>query len=95
MYDRDGFFPRKGRIATDDSLVTLSVGQARPHVAQRIAFVDDTDGEGLVAIARPIIARGIAMQASLLVLREQDSGLLQPQIDRVKPIFMDRFYRHL
>jgi hypothetical protein len=94
VFGVDGLFPRKGRIAAPDSLVSQSVTERKPYVAQHITLLDSLD-EGLVAFARPLLISEIPVKIALVVLLEQNRGILQPQIDRLQPTIIDGFHGHL
>jgi hypothetical protein len=95
IYGLDGFFPRKGRVMTPDSLVDLVVREEKPYLAQRITLLDSMDDEGLVALATPIMISGIPTKVALLVLLGQNRDLLEPQMERTKPTIIEGFHRHL
>ena len=94
VFGVDGLFPRKGRIAAPDSLVSQSITERKPYLAQHITLLDSMD-EGLVAFARPLLISEIPVKVALVVLLEQNRSILQPQIDRLQPMVIDGFHGHL
>jgi len=95
IYGLNGFFPRKGRGVLPDSLVDMAIRTGRPHIAERITLTDDGDDEGLVAIANPQMIQGIPAKVILTVLMARNSSLLAPKIERIHPVMVDGFHRHL
>lgn len=95
VYGGDSLFPRRGRSVVSGSLVDLTIQGKNAHLAQHIALLDGTDEDGLVAIARPLIVSGVSAKVALVVLLEQNRDLLLPQIERLKPIIVEGFHRHL
>ena len=77
------------------SLVDLAIRGKKPYLTQRITLIDDTDEDGLVVIARPLIISGDPVKVALVVLLEQNRDLLQPQIERSNPLIVEGFHRHL
>jgi len=94
VFGVDGLFPRKGRIAAPDSLVSQSVTERKSYLVQHITLLDSMD-EGLVAFARPLLIPEIPVKVALVVLLEQNRNILQPQIDRLQPMVIDGFHGHL
>jgi hypothetical protein len=90
----DGFFPRKGRAAVPGSLVDLAIGEGKPHLVERVTFLNDRE-DGLVAIARPLIIQNSPSKVILTALLSRDRALLSPQIKNTRPVTLKRFHRHL
>lgn len=95
MYGGDSLFPRRGRTVIPGSLVDLAIKAKKPQLAQHITLLDNIDEDGLVAIARPLVISGTLAKVALVVLLEQNRDLLQPQIERSKPVIVEGFHRHL
>ena len=96
FHDRGGFFPRKGKHVIPGSLVDMAINNRKAHLARRITMLDDGIGEGLTAIASPLIDRNYgATKVALVVLLDQSGELLTPQIRRLKPAIVEGFHRHL
>ena len=94
VFGADGLFPRKGKIIASDSLVSVSLQEKKPCLAQSITLLDSMD-EGLIAIARPLVIAEIPIKVVLVVLLEQNRSIIQPQIDRLQPMVIDGFHGHL
>ena len=94
VFGADNLFPRKGRIAASDSLVTISIREKKSCLVQRITLLDTMD-EGLIALARPLIISEIPTKVVLTVLLERNKSVIQPQIDRLQPMVIDGFNGHL
>jgi hypothetical protein len=95
IYGSNTFFPRKGRIAEPGSLVEVTIKKAKSHVAERITILDETEDEGLVALASPLIASQRATKVALVVLLSRNKALLEPQIQRFRPALVSNFHGHL
>jgi hypothetical protein len=95
IYGVDGLFPRKGRSALPGSLVDMVIRTKKPHMACRITILDSRDDDGLVAIARPLVIAGSLVKVALVVILSQSKGLLQPQIERINPVEVEGFHKHL
>ncbi len=91
----DGLFPRKGRVPLPGSLVDMAIKAARPHIAERITLMDNAEDEGLVAIANPLMIQGQPAKVILTVLLSRDRRLLSAQVERLNPVTVERFHRHL
>jgi hypothetical protein len=95
VYGLNGFFPRKHRTVTPGSLVELVIKEGIPHLVKRITLQDDSEDEGLVAIANPLMIKDKPAKVVLTVLLSNDIDLLSPQVDRINPTIIERFYQHL
>ena len=91
----DGLFPRKGKGVLPGSLVDMVIKAKKPHLARRITVLDNKEDDGLVAVARPLIIGGALVKVVLVVVLSQSIGLLQPQIERTKPVEVEEFHKHL
>jgi len=94
VYGTHGLFPKKGRPVDTGSLVDLVIQHRKSHLVERITLLDDGDDEGLIAIARPLNSSK-SSKVALVVLLESDQDKIAPQIERVKPVIVERFRRHL
>ena len=91
-----GFFPRKGQKVVPDSLVDMAIKTGRAHLVRHIAILDDIEDNGLMALAQPLLLpRAKPAKVGLVVLLQGDSGKLEPQIDKTKPVVIESFHRHL
>lgn len=92
----DGFLPRKGRPVRPGSLADMAIQRKRAYMVRRISVLDDMTDEGLTAIARPLIEpdAGTVIVAEVILL-SRDGHLLGQQIDRVKPVMVEHFHRHI
>jgi hypothetical protein len=95
LYGADGLFPRKGATIIPGSLVGMAIQDKKPCFAPDITLSDISEDDGLVAIARPLIISGELTKIALVVLLAQNRSLLEPQIERLKPLTQNGFYRHL
>ncbi|AGG05900.1 hypothetical protein C1G86_1605 [Dehalococcoides mccartyi] len=91
----DGLFPRKGRAVLPGSLVDMVIKAKKPHLARRITILDSKEDDGLVAVARPLVIGGALAKVVLVVVLSHSIGLLQPQIERTKPVEVEEFHKHL
>lgn len=91
----DGFFPRKNRSVAEDSLVDMAIKAGKSCFAERITLLDEMDDEGLASIANPLLIQGVPSKVALIVLLAQNKGLLSPQIERLDPVAVEGFHRHL
>ena len=92
----EDLFPRKGRQVIPGSLVSQVILEGRPCFVRRITLLDYNDEEGLTAIAQPYASReNVTTKVALVVLLEHDGRLLQPQLERTRPIAIEHFHRHL
>jgi hypothetical protein len=89
------FFPKKGGEVVPGSLVDMTIKEGRPHIAERITLLDEMDDEGLVAIANPLMIKDRAAKVVFMALMMQNSSLLEPQVNRVNPVVVEGFHRHL
>ncbi len=92
----DGFLPRKGRPVLPGSLADMAIQNKKTYMVRQISVLDDMTDEGLTAIARPLIDAdaGTVMVAEVILL-SHDAHLLGPQIERVKPVMVEHFHRHI
>ena len=92
----DGFLPRKGSPVLPGSLADMAIQRKKAHMVCRISVLDDMTDGGLTAIARPLIDpdAGTVMVAEVILL-SHDGHVLGPQIDRVKPVMVEHFHRHI
>jgi hypothetical protein len=95
IYGGDGLFPRKGKPVHPGSLVDLVIKTKKPHLARRITILDSTEDDGLAAIARPLVIAGSPVKVVLVVMLSTNIKLLQPQIERIKPVLVEGFHKHL
>ena len=89
------FFPRKGKAVMQGSLVDMAIRGKKSYLAERVTLIDETDDEGLVALASPMIIAGVPIKVALVVLTGSDRNLLLPQIERTNPTIIKGFHRHL
>lgn len=95
VYGLDGLFPKKGRPVEPDSLVDMVIKRKRAFLAERITLLDEFDDDGLMAIASPLNISGNIKKVALTVLLRLNRNLLEPQINRTKPVVIEGFHRHL
>lgn len=95
VYGLDGLFPRKGRAALPGSLVDMAIKTGKPHIAERITLTDDWDEEGLTAIANPQVIQDFPAKVVLTVFMARDRNRLTPQVERIHPLAVEGFHRHL
>jgi hypothetical protein len=91
----DGFFPRKNRRVTPGSLVEMTIKKGRPHLVEQITLMDDMADDGLVAIANPLMIQECPAKVVLTVLMMRNRNLITPQVERICPLVVDGFHRHL
>jgi hypothetical protein len=53
------------------------------------------EDEGLVAMANPLMIHDQPAKVILIVLLSRNRELLSPQIERLNPVTIERFHRHL
>ena len=92
----DRFLPRKGRPVLPGSLADMAIQSKKAYMVRQIRVLDDMTDEGLTAIARPLIDpdAGTVMVAEVILL-SHDGHVLGPQIERVKPVMVEHFHRHI
>ena len=95
IYGVDGLFPRKGRPVVPGSLVDMVIKEKKPYLVKRITLLDSREDDGLVALARPLCISGEPAKVALVVVLSSNFRLLQPQIERISPVELEEFYRHL
>lgn len=95
VYGADGLFPRKGRTVVPGSLIDMVVKTKKSHMVRRITILDTREDDGLVAVARPLVISGDIVKVALVVMLAHNAGLLQPQIDRINPVEVEEFHKHL
>lgn len=95
VYGLEGFFPRKNRPVTPGSLVDMTIKEGKSHLVEQITLLDDADNEGLVAVANPLMIQGQPAKVTLMVLLSHNKELLSPQVEKLKPVLVERFHRHL
>ncbi len=94
FYVSPHFFPRRGQTVVAGSLVDQVRNYETPFLVERIVTSEVADND-LTAIAQPVMRGGCLDRVVLVVLLRQDMELLQPQIERLKPVVMDDFVEHL
>lgn len=95
VYGLEGFFPRKGRDVMPGSLVEMTIRKGKPHIAEYITLLDDMEDDGLVAIARPLMIQECPAKVALVVLMVRNRDLLVAQVERINPLVVKGFHRHL
>lgn len=95
VYGLDGFFPRKNRAVASGSLVEMTIEAGKPHMVEQITLMDEMEDEGFVAIANPMMIQESPAKVVLTVLMGRNRNLLAPQVERIKPIVVEGFHRHL
>jgi len=91
-----GFFPRKEHPVAPDSLADMTVKKAKPHMVEHITVVDEVEDDGLTAIAQPLfLAEPALSKVAMVVTLESERDKLRPQVRRVRPEVVKRFYKHL
>jgi hypothetical protein len=93
VYGTDGFFPRKGRSADAGSLADMAIKDGLPHLA-RVTIIN-TDEDGLIALARPLINGHGPVKVALIAVLSNEVKLIEPQIQRVKPVVAEGIHCHL
>ncbi len=92
----DGFLPRKGRTVLPGSLADLAIQNRKAYMVRQITVMDDISEEGLTAIARPLVDPDAGtVKVAQVILLANDAHLLGPQVDRAKPVIVERFHRHI
>jgi len=91
----DSFFPRKHRAVAPGSLVEMTINRGKPHLVEKITLVDGMKDDGLVAIANPMMIQGLPAKVILIVLLLHNRGLLSPQVEKLNPVTVEQFHRHL
>ena len=95
VYGMDGFFPRKNRAVAPGSLVEMTIKEGKPYLAEQITLLDDMGDDGIVAIANPFLIQKLPSKVILMVLLSQNKELILPQIERLNPVIVQGFHRHL
>ena len=95
IYGADGLFPRKGKGVIPGSLVDMVIKEKKPCLAKRISVLESRDDDSLVALASPVFVSGSPDKVTLVSLLSHNIKLLQPQIDRIQPVIIEGFHRHL
>jgi hypothetical protein len=95
IYGADGLFPRKGRSVVPGSLVDMVIKGRKPYLVRRITILDSGEDDGLVALARPLVISGAPAKVVLVVVLSHSISLLQTQIERIKPVEVEGFHKHL
>jgi len=94
MAQRD-FSRGKEKPVVPGSLVEKVIKEKKPCMVRRITLLVGREDEGLTAIARPLFISGEQAKVALVVVLFSNLKLLQPQIDRICPGEIDKFYKHL
>jgi len=95
IFGADGLFPRKGRSVVPGSLVDMVIKGRKPYLVRRITILDSGEDDGLVALARPLVISGTPAKVVLVVVLSHSISLLQTQIERIKPVEVEGFHKHL
>lgn len=96
VYGIDELFPRRGHSVIPGSLVDMTIGTGKSHLVRRITLLDDMEDDGLIAIAQPLmLPRVKPAKVGLVVLLQGDGRLLEPQIERTRPVVVESFHKHL
>lgn len=95
VYGIDRILPRKGHESSPGSLVDLTVKTGKPHLVEHITFLDERDDDGLIAITNPFMIHDIPVKVILIAMIAQDRELLNAQIERMNPLSVEGFHRHL
>jgi hypothetical protein len=73
----------------------MTIREGKAHLVEQITLLDDMDDEGLVAIANPLMIQGQPAKVILTVLLSPNRGLLSPQVEKLNPVRVEGFPRHL
>ena len=95
VYGLDGLFPRKNRTVAPGSLVDMTIKEGKTYMVEQITLLDDADDDGLVAVANPLMIQGQPAKVTLMVLLSHNRELLSPQLEKLNPVLVERFHRHL
>ena len=96
VFGLDSFFPRRGGGVTAGSLVDMAVKTGKTHLAEHITLADGIEDDELAAIAQPLIlSEAIPRKITLIALLKGDKHKLEPQVERTKPVIVERFDKHL
>ena len=87
-------FGRRGHPAVPGWPVAEAARQRCPQIAERIRTSEEGESD-LTAIAQPVLHQGQVVKVVQVVVLYQDGQLLQPQVQRVRPVKMGAFSREL
>jgi len=91
IYGADGFFPRKGHEIIPGSPVEKVIKTGKTYLINNIAFSDNIDDGGFIAIARPLILQASKPnKVALIMMLNSDSRNLEPQIEKTNPVIIER-----
>jgi len=88
-------FPAKKQAVVTGSLVEMTIKAGKSHMVEYITLLDDMEDEGLTAIANPLLIQDQPTKVILMVLLSHNRELLSPQVERIKPVTVERFHQHL
>ena len=91
VYGADGFFPKKGHGVAAGSPVDKVIRTGKTHLVNHIAFSEDVDDGGLVAIAQPLMLPASKPgKIAVIMMLESDSRNLEPQIAKSNPLVIEK-----
>jgi len=91
VYGADGFFPKKGHEVAAGSPVDKVIQTGKTHLVNHIAFSEDVDDSGLVAIAQPMMLPASKPgKIAIIMMLKSDSRNLEPQIAKLNPVVIEK-----
>lgn len=88
-------FPRKGHVAAVGSIVDSACKDKKPCLVNEVIISEESADSNLIAIAQPVIFDGALTQIVLVAVLRQDRDAIEPQIERLKPLTVDKLVDHL
>jgi len=88
-------FPRRGHVSVVGSIVDYACNSKRPHLVNELIVSEENSDNNLVAIAQPVIYDSRLAKILLVAVLVQDRDAIEPQIEQLNPITMEKFEGHL
>jgi len=88
-------FPRRGRIAADGSIVDHVYQDTKPYLVNEVIVSEESSDNNLIAIAQPIISDSGLAKILLVAVLLQDRDAIEPQIEQLNPMTIEKLEGHL
>jgi hypothetical protein len=88
-------FPRRGHVSAVGSIADYACKDKKPYLVNEVIISEENSDNNLIAIAQPIISDSWLAKILLVAVLLQDRDTIEPQIEQLNPITIEKFEGHL